>query len=57
MEIASTFEWLDQWHSFMSLVRLPGVTGGSLTRRQKRSLCCFLVEVPRHINEQVPVYF
>jgi len=32
------------------MVRLV-VTGGSLTRRPKRSLRCLLVKVPRQINE------
>jgi len=32
------------------MVRLV-VTGGSLTRRPKRSLRCLMVEVPRQINE------
>jgi len=27
------------------------VTGDSLTRRLKRSLCCLLIEVPWQINE------
>jgi len=31
------------------VVRLV-VTGGSLTRRPKRSLCCHLVKVPWQIN-------
>jgi len=31
------------------------VTGGSVTRRSKRSLCCLLVEVPWQINEYLNI--
>jgi len=38
---------------FAEKISLMGieVTGGNLTRRPKRSLCCLLVKVPGQINE------